>query len=174
MELRHLRYFIAVAEELHFARAAERLHIEQSPVSRAIKELEYDLGVQLFEGTTRSTRLTWAGQVFLGDVRRVFLLDAVAPGGTLLVVETSDMMASLRAGDRRRKLASGHRAWVLRLWARARLGTRAVDIEALCPNEYVVQRHALLGGLVNAWLVRREIGHDSAVPTRGQWPAADE
>ncbi|GAC1627119.1 MAG: LysR family transcriptional regulator [Nevskia sp.] len=71
MELRHFRYYIAVAEELHFVRAAERLHIEQSPLSRAIKDLEFDLGVRLLDRTTRSTRMTWAGQVFLDEARRV-------------------------------------------------------------------------------------------------------
>lgn len=72
MELRHLRCFLAVAEELHFARAAERLHIEQSPLSRTIKELEKDLGEQLFIRTSRSTRLTRAGKLFLEHVPRIF------------------------------------------------------------------------------------------------------
>jgi DNA-binding transcriptional LysR family regulator len=72
VELRHLRCFLAVAEELHFARAAERLHMEQSPLSRAIKELEEELGVVLFARTTRSTRLTRAGALFLEHVPRVF------------------------------------------------------------------------------------------------------
>ncbi len=71
MELRLLRYFVAVAEELHFGRAAQRLHIEVSPLSRAIKDLEYSLGARLFERTTRSTRITWAGQVLLEDARRL-------------------------------------------------------------------------------------------------------
>ncbi|MGE8440678.1 MAG: LysR family transcriptional regulator [Comamonas testosteroni] len=72
MELRHLRCFQAVAEELHFARAAERLHIDQSPLSRTIKELEEELGTRLFVRTTRSTQLTRAGQSFLAHVPRVF------------------------------------------------------------------------------------------------------
>lgn len=72
MELRHLRCFLAVAQELHFARAAEKLHIEQSPLSRTIKELEDDLGDQLFVRTSRSTKLTRAGKLFLEHVPRVF------------------------------------------------------------------------------------------------------
>jgi DNA-binding transcriptional LysR family regulator len=72
MELRHLRCFLAVAEELHFARAAEKLHMEQSPLSRSIKELEEDLGAVLFARNTRSTRLTRAGALFLEHVQRIF------------------------------------------------------------------------------------------------------
>lgn len=71
MELRHFRHFVAVAEELHFARAAERLGMEQSPLSHSIRNLEAELGTKLFHRTTRRTWLTRAGKRFLADVRRI-------------------------------------------------------------------------------------------------------
>ncbi|MFI6562012.1 LysR family transcriptional regulator [Streptomyces sp. NPDC050534] len=79
MESRSLRYFVAVAEELNFARAAERLGISAPPLSRAVRKLETDLGVTLFERTTHSVRLTPAGTVLLAEAR--IALDALQAAG---------------------------------------------------------------------------------------------
>ncbi|MER5915423.1 LysR substrate-binding domain-containing protein [Streptomyces sp. NPDC001982] len=79
LETRQLRYFVAVAEELHFGRAAERLGMAQPPLSRAIRDLERQLGVVLLRRTTREVTLTPAGEVLLRDARTA--LDAISAAG---------------------------------------------------------------------------------------------
>ena len=78
VETRELAYFIAVAEERHFGRAAQRLGMAQPPLSRAIRQLEDRLGVTLLERTTRSVRLTSAGTVLLAEGRKALAAATLA------------------------------------------------------------------------------------------------
>src|SRR5215470_13683574 len=71
MELRHLRYFVAVGEEQHYGRAAERLHLAQPALSRQIQDLEEEIGVKLFDRLPRGVKISAAGASFLDDARRI-------------------------------------------------------------------------------------------------------
>lgn len=73
VELRHVRYLIAVAEYLNFSKAAQQLHIAQPPLSRQIRQLEEHLGVTLFLRNKRSVALTKAGQIFLDEARKLIV-----------------------------------------------------------------------------------------------------
>jgi DNA-binding transcriptional LysR family regulator len=96
MELRHLRYFVAVAEELHFRRAAERLHVAQPAVSEQVRKLEAELGVTLLERAHRSVSLTEAGVAMLEDAKRVLRFADVAKHSARTARERS--VARLRIG----------------------------------------------------------------------------
>ena len=100
MELRQLRYFLAVAEELHFGRAAARLHVSQPPLSVAVKSLEKELGATLFERTSRRVALTPEGGAFRARVQELLegLDAAVAELSERVQVPTENLLqpAALR------------------------------------------------------------------------------
>ena len=96
MELRHLRYFVAVAEELNFRRAAERLRVAQPALSSQVKNLEEELGVRLFDRTTRSVMLTPTGQIFLGEARGI--LGATTHAEQLVRKAELGLVGTLRVG----------------------------------------------------------------------------
>jgi DNA-binding transcriptional LysR family regulator len=123
MELRQLRYFVAVAEERHFRRAAQRLHIAQPAVSEQIRKLEAEIGTQLLNRTQRSVELTDAGTVLLEDARRILRYTDAAGH------------AARRAGDRSRtRLKLGYTAHGLpsvvpQTLSRLRTAVRPVRLE---------------------------------------------
>ena len=138
MELHQLRCFVAVAEELHFGRAAVRLHMTQPPLSRQIQLLEHSLGVLLLERTNRQARLTPAGQNFLEDARRI-----------LQIAESASQSA--------RRIAHGEAG-------RLTLGFTAVGAYSLIP-QLLVHAAEVLPGIDLELSVRVSLGQVHALET---------
>jgi DNA-binding transcriptional LysR family regulator len=122
MELRHLRYFLTVAESLSFRGAAERLNLAQSALSAQIKTLEDELGVKLFERTTRSVTLTNAGRVFLEEASNV--VKAAARAEARARFAKQGLVGTLRIGI----IAPSANAWLARVVGQFRTDHPAVEL----------------------------------------------
>jgi DNA-binding transcriptional LysR family regulator len=153
MEMRQLRYFVAVAEELHFRRAAARLHMSQPPLSQQIRQLEQDMGCQLLTRTRRRVALTPAGAAFLRDTRAVLAqLDAaVATARRLDAGQTGNLRINF--------VGSALLSIVPELVQRFRAAHPLVEIE-LHERSTVEQLRAVKSGAVDIGLIRPPIEPD--------------
>jgi DNA-binding transcriptional LysR family regulator len=158
VELRQLRYFVAVAEELHFRRAAARLHISQPPLSQQIAALEDEIGCRLLERTRRRVELTPAGEAFLRDARAT-LAELDVAVSTARAIDAGQE-GVLRVGFVGSALLSIVPSTVQR-FRRARPG---VEIE-LRERSTVEQLRAVSTGLVDVGLVRSPIETDESLHT---------
>ncbi len=158
MELRQLRYFVAVAEELHFRRAAARLHISQPPLSQQISQLEEELGCRLLNRTRRRVELTPAGETFLRDARAML-------GELEAAVATARRVDAGQAGLLRVSfVGSALLSIVPGIIQRFRRGRPEVEIE-LRERSTLEQLRALSVGVVDVGLVRPPIESDDALHT---------
>jgi DNA-binding transcriptional LysR family regulator len=158
VELRQLRYFVAVAEELHFRRAAARLHISQPPLSQQISQLEDELGCRLLNRTRRSVELTPAGETFLRDARAML-------GELEAAVATARRVDAGQAGLLRVSfVGSALLSIVPGIIQRFRRGRPEVEIE-LRERSTLAQLRALSVGVMDVGLVRPPIEPDDALHT---------
>ncbi len=150
MELRQLRYFVAVAEELHFRRAAARLHISQPPLSQQIHQLEAEIGTQLLARTRRRVEMTPAGEAFLRDARALLaeLDGAVATAQRIGAGQTGRLRINF-VGSALLSIVPG-------AVQRFRADRPSVEIE-IRERPTVEQLRAVAGGVVDVGLVRPPI-----------------
>lgn len=151
MELRHLRYFVAVAEQLSFRGAAERLHMAQPPLSAQIKSLEDELGVRLLDRTTRKVSLTHAGRVFLEEARGV--LEASVKAEQLTREADRGLAGTLRLGV----IAPSANAWLAAILRRFRAKYPGVQL-SLFDLTTTEQLRRLRMGELDAGLLRPPVG----------------
>jgi DNA-binding transcriptional LysR family regulator len=158
MELRHLRYFLAVAEELHFHRAATRLHISQPPLSQQIRALERELGVTLLERNRRRVALTAAGEGFRDDTRAI--LDAVERASERARNVARGSLGTLSVGFVGSAMFSPTLPDILREF---RAGRPEVEL-VLRELPTLVQLQALVGGELDVGVIRGPIAQADVDP----------
>src|SRR6185436_8857205 len=147
MELRHLRYFVAVGEEQHYGRAARRLHVAQPALSRQVQDLESEIGFQLFDRLPRGVRLSAAGRSFLADAR--LILQQVSEATLRAERVARGLAGTLRVGFT--ESASWHGV-VPDSFRQFRLGQPDAELQ-LSPLSSLDQLHALRSGRLDAGFI---------------------